>query len=52
MIEGCEIAADHVSEEIFRKGLCLPSSSSLGGPALERIVGIIRKTCAAVGKPD
>ena len=52
LFEGCEVVGGHVSEEIFRKGLCLPSSSSLGRPDLERIVGIIRKTCAAVGKPD
>ena len=52
LFEGCEVAGGRVSEEIFRKGLCLPSSSSLGRPDLERIVGIIRKTCAAVRKPD
>ena len=52
LFEGCEIAGGHVSEEIFRKGLCLPSSSSLKQPELERVVEIIRRTCAAVGKPD
>ncbi len=52
LFEGCRAVAGHVSEEIFRKGLCLPSSSSLERPDLERIVGIIRKTCTAVGKLD
>ncbi len=52
LFEGAEVVGGHVSEEIFRKGLCLPSSSSLGRPDLERIVGTIRKTCAAVGKSD
>jgi pyridoxal phosphate-dependent aminotransferase EpsN len=33
-----------VSGELFEKGLCLPSGSSLIEPDLERIVGIIRAT--------
>ena len=33
-----------IAEEIFRKGLCLPSGSSLSSSDLDRIVGIIRKT--------
>ena len=51
LFEGCEIVGGQVSEKIFRKGLCLPSSSCLGRPDLERIVGIIRKTCTTAGKP-
>ena len=52
LFEECEVAGGYVSEEIFRKGLCLPSSSSLKQPELERVVETIRRTCAAVGKPD
>ncbi len=52
LFEGCEVVGGHVSEEIFRKGLSLPSSSSLQRPELERIVGVIRRTCKAVRKPD
>ena len=52
LFEGCEVVGGHVSEEIFRKGLCLPSSSSLERSDLERVVRIVRTTCTAVGKPD
>ena len=52
LFEGSEIVGGHVSEEIFRKGLCLPSSSSLRRPELERIVETVRRACAAVGKSN
>jgi len=52
VFEGCRVVGGHVSEEIFRQGLCLPSSSFLGEPELERVVRIVRTTCTAVGKPD
>jgi pyridoxal phosphate-dependent aminotransferase EpsN len=36
-----------VSEELFARGLCLPSGSDLTEGQLKRIVGIIRKTLGA-----
>lgn len=50
LFNGCRIVGGSISEEIFRKGLCLPSSSSLKLPELEKVVGVIRRTCPAVSK--
>lgn len=50
LFNGCRIVGGSTSEEIFRKGLFLPSSSSLKLPELEKVVGVIRKTCPAVSK--
>ena len=39
----CRKKGGGVAEEIFEKGLCLPSGSSLGAGDQERIIGIIKK---------
>lgn len=39
----CERRGGQVAEEIFSKGLCLPSGSSLSTLDMDRIVGIIKK---------
>lgn len=43
-----EAIGGDVSEDLFRRGLCLPSGSSLTEADLERITGVIRK-CARQG---
>ena len=42
----CTCYGGKVAERIFAHGLCLPSGSSLTSSDLDRIVGVIRRTCA------
>jgi len=39
---GCEVIGGNVSEELFEKGLCLPSGSNLSESDLQRVVDVIR----------
>src|SRR5690606_18814125 len=39
---GCETVGGHVAEELFEKGLCLPSGSNLSESDLLRVVDVIR----------
>jgi dTDP-4-amino-4,6-dideoxygalactose transaminase len=41
---GCPAYVNGVSEDLFIRGLCLPSGSNLSGSDLERIIGIIKHT--------
>ena len=43
VFKGCRKRGGKVAEEIFEKGLCLPSGSSLRAGDQERIIGIIKK---------
>ena len=45
---GAERFGGEVSEEIFRKGICLPSSSALVQADLERVVALVRGACSAM----
>jgi len=45
---GCECVEGAVAEDLFDKGLCLPSGSSLVETDLERICGIVRDSCLGV----
>ena len=45
---GSERFGGGVSEEIFRKGICLPSSSALAQADLERVVALVRGACPAM----
>jgi dTDP-4-amino-4,6-dideoxygalactose transaminase len=40
----CRVRGGAISEDIFARGLCLPSGSDLTEPDLTRIVGIVRST--------
>lgn len=40
---GCEMFGGSVSEDLFARGLCLPSGSSLFKSDLERVCGLIRQ---------
>lgn len=42
----CAVRGGEVSSQLFERGLCLPSGSSLSEDELERIVGIIRSVSA------
>jgi pyridoxal phosphate-dependent aminotransferase EpsN len=43
VFKGCQIRGGTVSEEIFQKGLCLPSGTGLSMSDQERIIEIIRR---------
>lgn len=48
LFKGCQLFGGEVSEDLFRRGICLPSSSSLTSAEQLRVVNVIRK---AVGAP-
>jgi dTDP-4-amino-4,6-dideoxygalactose transaminase len=45
VFRGCKMRGGSVSEDLFDRGLCLPSGTALKDADLERIVSIIRKCC-------
>ncbi len=45
VFSGCDFQGDGIADEIFEKGLCLPSGSNLSESDLERIVSVVRKVC-------
>ena len=36
-----------VAEDLFARGICLPSSSSLTAEELDRVIGAVRSACRA-----
>ncbi len=48
VFQGCEFVGSGVSEELFKKGLCLPSGSSLSKEDQERVISIFRGCCKAL----
>lgn len=47
---GCRALGGRVCEEIFEKGLCLPSGSSLSGDDRARVIDVVRRVGAEVGR--
>ena len=45
LFSGCEFVGGGVSEELFSRGLCLPSGSNMTDGDLERVVSAIRSQC-------
>jgi dTDP-4-amino-4,6-dideoxygalactose transaminase len=45
VFQDCEVVGGKVSEELFDKGLCLPSGTAMTEEDLERVVGVIRSCC-------
>jgi len=43
VFRGCEVYGGKVAEELFEKGLCLPSGTAMTESDLERVVEVIRK---------
>jgi dTDP-4-amino-4,6-dideoxygalactose transaminase len=43
VFEDCEIVRGGVAEELFAKGLCLPSGSNLTETDLARVVEVIQR---------
>jgi dTDP-4-amino-4,6-dideoxygalactose transaminase len=42
LYDECEMIGGSVCEDLFRRGLCLPSGSSLSRADLERVAGVVR----------
>ena len=45
---GCRALGGRLCEEIFEKGLCLPSGSSLSGDDRGRVIDVVRRVGAEV----
>jgi pyridoxal phosphate-dependent aminotransferase EpsN len=41
----CRVRGGAVAEELFERGLCLPSGSSLTQAELDRVIGVVRSLC-------
>jgi dTDP-4-amino-4,6-dideoxygalactose transaminase len=50
VFRGCRVCGGRISEDLFARGLCLPSGTALTGSDLDRIGGVIRQ-CAVRGRP-
>lgn len=46
VFRGCRRRGGHVSEQLFRTGLCLPSGSSLRDEELARVTDCVRAACS------
>ncbi len=42
VLEGVPVMGGHVAEDIFARGVCLPSGSAMGDSDVERVVAAIR----------
>jgi dTDP-4-amino-4,6-dideoxygalactose transaminase len=42
VFEGCRVRGGAVSEDLFKRGLCLPSGTQLTEEDLNRVVNVIR----------
>ncbi|HSB93150.1 MAG TPA: aminotransferase class I/II-fold pyridoxal phosphate-dependent enzyme [Flavitalea sp.] len=51
VFENSPYYGEKVSEELFEKGLCLPSGSNLSAEELERVIVNIRKNCISFASP-
>jgi len=49
VFEGCRVHGGKVAEELFQRGLCLPSGSNLTEAERSRAIEIVRKCCSEVG---
>lgn len=50
VFEGCECIGGEVAEDLFKRGLCLPSGSNLTEADLERITYVFQKACPAAAE--
>jgi pyridoxal phosphate-dependent aminotransferase EpsN len=49
LFRGCEVVGGAVAEELFTRGICLPSSSSLTPADQDRVIDVVR-ACSASGR--
>jgi dTDP-4-amino-4,6-dideoxygalactose transaminase len=48
VFKGCRVRGGSVSEDLFNRGLCLPSGTAMTETDLERIIAVIRKCCKRI----
>jgi len=48
VFKNCHIRGGSVSEDLFRRGLCLPSGTQMTEEDLERVVKVIKDCCRAI----
>ena len=51
VFEAFDCVGGGVAEDLFEKGLCLPSGSSLNVEELDRVAGLVRDACGAGPHP-
>jgi pyridoxal phosphate-dependent aminotransferase EpsN len=49
VFEDCEVYGGEVAEELFQRGLCLPSGSNLTETERSRVIEIVRVCCSEAG---
>ncbi|MBI5016604.1 MAG: aminotransferase class I/II-fold pyridoxal phosphate-dependent enzyme [Deltaproteobacteria bacterium] len=47
VFRGCRVRGSTVSEDLFRRGLCLPSGTAMTAEDVARVVGVIRRVAGA-----
>jgi pyridoxal phosphate-dependent aminotransferase EpsN len=47
VFKGCRVRGGKVSEDIFERGLCLPSGTQMTEEDLERVINVMRNCCKA-----
>jgi pyridoxal phosphate-dependent aminotransferase EpsN len=45
---GCEVIGGHVGADLYTRGICLPSSSSLPAVDQERVIEVVRRVARGV----
>ena len=50
VFEGFDVYGGSVADDLFQRGLCLPSGSAMTEADLERVVGVIRKAVQSRGR--
>jgi len=48
VFKGCRIRGGKVSEDLFNRGLCLPSGTQMTEEDLDRVIKVIRNCCKAI----
>jgi pyridoxal phosphate-dependent aminotransferase EpsN len=51
VFKGCEYIAGEVAEDLFKRGLCLPSGTAMTEEDLTRIVWVITETARKARQP-
>jgi dTDP-4-amino-4,6-dideoxygalactose transaminase len=50
VFKDCTVRGGLVSEELFKKGLCLPSGSAMSREQVERVSSVVRRSCPSAAK--
>jgi dTDP-4-amino-4,6-dideoxygalactose transaminase len=50
VFKDCTVRGGPVSEELFEKGLCLPSGSAMSREQVERVSSVVRRSCPSAAR--